>query len=155
MKTGAKKKPTRRRQWNSTLNARKSPLRGTKGLAKGKPRGGGKRKGTKLSHWPTVKQPSKGRREWFRVYGSEARVAWVARSPSVVSGKLGCENCHVTTGGMGRKADACWIVPLTPAEHRELHQHGTATFEAKYGVDLKVEAAKIDAAWRSLTETQG
>lgn len=104
----------------------------------------------------TVKKAEKRRRrEWLRTYGSEDRVLWVAQQPSIASGALGCENVHVRTGGMGRKADACWIVPLTPAEHRELHRIGIRSFEQKYQVDLDFEARATEAAWQRHLQSQG
>lgn len=130
------RKPKAPRQWNSTLPQRKT------WLAKGvKPR--------PKNAWPKLKHPSRHGEEWHRVYGSKARVRWIAQRPSIVSGKLGCENVHVKSGGMGRKADACWIIPLTPSEHRELHQHGAQTFEAKYGIDLLAAAQRTEAAWQA------
>ena len=83
--------------------------------------------------------------EFLRVYGSVDRTEWIARHPSVVSRGGPCVNAHVRTGGVGRKADACWIVPLTWDEHNELHQHGVKTFEAKYSVNLAALAEQIAA----------
>jgi hypothetical protein len=40
-------------------------------------------------------------KEWKRAYGSEERVKWIQRQPSVVSGRRPCENAHVRTGGTG------------------------------------------------------
>jgi hypothetical protein len=71
------------------------------------------------------------------------------RHPSVVSRKKPCENAHVKSGGVGRKADAKWIVPLTFDEHQELHQHGQKTFEKKYGINLVEQAKRIEKEWQS------
>lgn len=87
------------------------------------------------------------RREWLRAYGSEERVQWVQQQLSVATGKYGCVNAHTETGGTSRKADFETIVPLTWAEHEELHQHGQRTFEAKYGIDLKAAAADTQRRW--------
>lgn len=84
-----------------------------------------------------------------RAHGPVARREWIRSLPSVVSGLGPCENVHVCTGGVSRKADARFVVPLTSAEHRELHQSGIKTFQAKYGVDLKREAELTDAKWRA------
>ncbi|HSH44398.1 MAG TPA: hypothetical protein VK966_00945 [Longimicrobiales bacterium] len=94
------------------------------------------------------RNPARRDREWARAYGSEDRVAWVQRQPSVVSGKRPCVNAHVRTGGTGRKADARWIVPLTWEEHEDLHRVGVATFQREHGVDLEAEARRVDAEWR-------
>jgi len=85
--------------------------------------------------------------EWERKYDSLEFIGWTHESPSVASGQSPCVCAHVTpdTGlptGTGRKADACWIVPLTSKEHDEIHQHGERTFEAKYNLNLADEARK-------------
>ncbi len=90
-----------------------------------------------------------GIREWNRAYGSQERAKWIARHPSVVSGRTPCVNAHVRTGGVGRKADAKWIVPLTFWEHNEIHNLGQKTFERKYGIDLLAAAAKIETEWQN------
>ena len=57
-----------------------------------------------------------------RIYGPKARVAWVKASPCVCCGAVGqCQNHHVVSGGMGRKADSDTIVPLCPACHHAVH----------------------------------
>lgn len=87
-------------------------------------------------------------REWVRAHGSPERVAWIKTLPSVASGTGPCENVHVRGGGGSRKADACWIVPLTRREHRvELHVWGKQTFERHYGISLDDCAAAINAEW--------
>jgi hypothetical protein len=116
---------------------RKTPLRST-----------GKLKRTPLA---PVNRKRKAK-EWERAYGSEERVRWIQYLPSVVSGQTPCENAHVKTGGTGRKADACWIVPLTTAEHRELHDCGPETFQARHEIDLIEQARLTEQAWR---ERQG
>ena len=85
--------------------------------------------------------------EFDRAYGGSERAEWVTRQPSVVSGVHPCVNAHVRTGGVSRKADARWVVPLTPAEHDELHRIGKASFEAAHHIDLDHEAAITDARW--------
>jgi len=85
---------------------------------------------------------------WLRAYGSPERVEWVTWQPSVVSGYVPCDNAHVRSGGKSRKADACWIVPLLPDEHDELHKIGKASFEAKYDLDLDALAGVIEMAWK-------
>lgn len=90
--------------------------------------------------------------EFERVYGGDERRAWVSRLPSVASGNGPCVNAHVTPpdglpSGTGRKGDYVWIVPLTKAEHDELHAIGEDTFQTKYGIDLAECAAETHAAW--------
>lgn len=62
--------------------------------------------------------------EFQRVYGSKRRVEFVKRMGCCVCGKTPCENAHIKSGGMGRKADYRDIIPLCSACHRLQHQHG-------------------------------
>lgn len=89
----------------------------------------------------------------LRAYGGPERIAWIQRQPSVVSGAIPCVNAHVKTGGAGRKADARWIVPLTDAEHQELHRIGQRSFEAAHQIDLFALATIVDARWEQYRAT--
>ena len=60
-------------------------------------------------------------------------LAFIRRLPSVISGVYDCEACHIRAGsalhrkvwtGAGRKPDDCWVLPMTPAEHRAQHAMG-------------------------------
>lgn len=83
-----------------------------------------------------------------RAYGGESRIQWVQGLPCLVCGNRPSENAHVRTGGMGRKADAKWVVPLCTAHHQMLHQYGRQTFESKHGgIDLDQQAAITDSRW--------
>ena len=91
-------------------------------------------------------------KEWKRVYHSKAFVEWTHKRVSCASGHRGCVCAHINPAnrppsGMGRKQDARWIVPLTREEHDDYHQHGQVTFEAKWGIDLTLEALDHWAAW--------
>jgi len=101
------------------------------------------------------KSASRQRDEWRRKYESVSFLTWTQSRVSVASGLRGCECHHVHPDeglpvGGGRKADACWIVPLTPAEHRELHNRGERTFEKRYGITLADEAREHWAKWKEL-----
>ena len=101
-----------------------------------------------LARSPMTRANRQRKAETFaRAYGGAERADWITRQPSVVSGEGPCVNAHVRTGGAGRKADARWVVPLTDAEHRTLHQIGQKSFEAKYGIDLAFLAQIIAARW--------
>lgn len=78
---------------------------------------------------------------WETAYGSRARVKRIQRTPSVVSGKVPCENVHVVS----RAAGGTWrdVVPMITAEHRELHNVGIETFQQRHGIDLRAEAERI------------
>lgn len=61
-----------------------------------------------------------------------------------------CENAHVSSGGMGRKADANRIVPLCHACHEEQHRIGWPAFAEKHGTDWAAFgwlAGLYDGAW--------
>ncbi len=95
------------------------------------------------------KSIAKRNAEWTRSYGSQERVLWISQQRSVVSGKTPCVNAHVRTGGIARKADCRWIVPLTFVEHNELHSIGQKSFEKKYRIDLKEKAEETEKAWQN------
>lgn len=98
--------------------------------------------------------PRRKKREFERAYGGEARVEWIRAQPSVVSGRTPCVNAHVANGGMGRKADAAWIVPLTYEEHEELHQVGVLRFEQRYVIHLKSAAVAVEAKWQAHLQSE-
>ena len=94
--------------------------------------------------------------EFVRVYGSKARVAWVAGLPCVGCGHRGTNHNHHTahpSKGMGRKADAAAIVPLCAACHRFVHDCGERRFAKWKGLDLQAEAARVQAAWEAENDT--
>ena len=89
--------------------------------------------------------------EHQRAFGGETRLAWIKAQPCLV---VSCtarpsENCHVRTGGTGRRADAKWIVPACKGHHAEMHR-GQKSFERLYGVDLQALAAQYDQTFREL-----
>lgn len=91
--------------------------------------------------------------EFARCYHSKRRVSWVKGLPSVVSGESPCDNVHVRGDGAGRKAGYEYIIPLTRAEHRELHQIGARSFERKCKVFLLMEAARTMSAWLNAADS--
>lgn len=111
-------------------------------------------RGKPLRRTGRIKPKKRSAAEFQRIYGSKERVAWIQAQPSVVSLKCPCENVHVIGGGMARKADYKWIVPLTAEEHRELHQIGKPAFEAKWGVDLGYYALAIEGCWQAFQKLQ-
>ncbi len=68
--------------------------------------------------------------------------AWIATLPCLVTGGWPVDPAHVRSRGAAG-SDYANIVPLTHRLHRELHDMGRRTFEAKYGVDLAREAALL------------
>jgi hypothetical protein len=119
--------PSKRRAFNSTLPARSLPIpRARPGRGRGR-------------------KPA----ETERIYGPTARREWVKSQPCAVSGQRGqIVQAHAKGGGIARKADAEFVLPLLRTLHDELHQHGVKTFEAKYRVNLLALAALTEAKWQ-------
>ena len=133
---------------------RKTPLRRSTRLAPGgKPR-------PKLTaeeaeaQWiaSRPKRRKRSKSEFARIYGSPARVRFVASLPCVGCGRGPCENAHIETGGMGRKADSDRIVPLCNGCHREFHWWGREDFEDGYHIDLEGAALQTEMLWRRATQ---
>lgn len=71
---------------------------------------------------------------WLR--GCECSIA--GRNGHVCSGRM--EAAHVrrgTEGGVALKPADFHAIPLCSAAHAEQHNVGEATFEARYGIDMK------------------
>lgn len=73
-----------------------------------------------------------------------AHLAFVRTLPSIISGKMPCEACHIRTGsakhrkkqtGIGQKPDDCWTLPMTPEEHRAQHSTNEMDFWRQFGID--------------------
>lgn len=79
---------------------------------------------TKLVAKTKPKAKKRTTSDFARVYGSKARVEWVKSQPCVACHSGPCENAHIKSGGVGRKADFTQIVPLCASCHRIQHQKG-------------------------------
>ena len=79
---------------------------------------------TKLQARKRIKPKGRSNVEFQRVYGSKRRVEFVKSLPCMVCAGKPCENAHIKSGGMGRKADYRQIIPLCKVCHRKQHQHG-------------------------------
>jgi hypothetical protein len=79
-----------------------------------------------------------------------------------------CDNAHIETGGMGRKADYTKIIPLccmdmnadnspgySRGHHGEMHRLGVGTFLHQYRnpPDLQKAAEETEARWQSYTQS--
>lgn len=74
----------------------------------------------------------------------DAHLAFIRTLPSVISGEIGCEACHVRYGdpiyrkkhtGKAQKPDDAWTVPLTPSEHRDQHDGNEKAWWERHGID--------------------
>ena len=81
-------------------------------------------KRTPLKRTGRIKPKRKTAEDFGRVYGSKDRVEFVKGLACVSCGRGPCENAHIRSGGMGRKADFRDIVPLCQTCHRLQHQRG-------------------------------
>ena len=59
---------------------------------------------------------------------------------------------HISAGGMGTKCSDYETVPLCNEHHREIHDKGKKTFQAKYSIDLKEEAERLKGEWDELQD---
>ena len=95
------------------------------------------------------------KKEFARCYHSDARVEWVKSLPCAVPGcrNQGCDNHHVKNGGMGRKADSIWIIPLCKGlhgHHRLGHAIGWKTLGKLAGVDWIKAAERTEQLWQEV-----
>lgn len=79
---------------------------------------------TKLVAKTKPKAKKRTAADFARVYGSLARVAWIAEQPCIACDAKPCENAHIRSGGTGRKSEFTQIVPLCPRCHRLQHEKG-------------------------------
>jgi hypothetical protein len=72
-----------------------------------------------------------------------AHLAFIRKLPSIISGRTGCEACHVRTGdptrrkkrtGKGQKPDDAWTLPMTPDEHRAQHDGNEMDYYRANGI---------------------
>jgi hypothetical protein len=102
---------------------------------------------------PVKKRNAKRRAaEFERCFGSRERVRWIKSLPCIVTEGHSddIENVHTRGDGAGRRADACWIVPMKASLHRKLHRVGKVSFECEYGIDLDFLATVIESGWQVL-----
>lgn len=114
---------------------RKTPLRpGTKGITrKSQP----KRTRTQLP----ARNPARLKRLKAEQYGGPEYLAYVTAQPCVVCRERPCEACHRKSRGAG----GTWrdLFPGCMRHHREQHDIGIASFEARYGLDLEAVCAEL------------
>lgn len=87
------------------------------------------------------------KKEALRIYGPPAYREFLNALGCIVCHDTPVHIAHTKSGGVGRKADWTDTVPLCPTHHREQHQMGTKSFQARYGVILTDRAADIQQAW--------
>lgn len=109
-----------------------------------------KRKST-LKARKRIKAKPRSSIEFQRIYGSKRRVEFVKNLPCMVCAGKPCENAHIKSGGMGRKADYRNIIPLCKPCHRKQHQHGWKAL----GLDaMMLEGLAFSTQWLWATRTE-
>lgn len=91
----------------------------------------------------------------------ETHLAFIRTLPCLITGVRGVEAAHIRYGdgqwgkrstGMGEKPDDHWVVPLSPAMHREQHAFGNeALWWEKKGINPILVAL---ALWRATGDEQ-
>lgn len=75
---------------------------------------------------------------------ADKHLAWIRTLPSVISGCMGCEACHIRMAdlsyakqstGMQEKPDDRWTLPMTPDEHRKQHSGSERGFWLRQDID--------------------
>lgn len=117
------------------------------------------KRGTGLSRSTLVKPINRARKasEFQRAYHSKARVAWVKAQPCAVllCNHAPCENAHIESGGMGRKADADKIIPLCRDHHWQAHNYGWNVLPGLSTEQLREHlAAQTQARWEQYAESE-
>lgn len=96
-----------------------------------------------------IKPKKRSAVEFARVYGSKARAAWVKSQMCFLCSDVPCENAHIVTGGMGRKAEYTKIVPMCKPHHAMLHRMGRPSFERYMTTDLDALAEACEQRWQA------
>jgi len=115
------------------------------------------RRGEPLKRGGPIKARNAKRRqsEFARCYGSKERVAWVKAQPCIVCVARGSmnvgpsDNAHTSTGGMGRKADYRFIVPMCRTHHREFDQHVGAFGDLLVRMWICGQSARVEEHWQA------
>lgn len=77
-------------------------------------------------------------------FKDELHLAFIRSLPSVISGKSPVDACHIRAGsaehnkkttGKAQKPSDCWVLPLTPDEHRDQHSGSEMAFWNRHGIN--------------------
>lgn len=148
------KKEKAPRAWNSTLPRPSKPL-------KTKPKKRAGRMGAVMQRRSGVKRKNvkRAKANHDRAYGSSEEIAAVNNEPCVNCGKWPSQNAHIRNGGMSRKADKKWNLPLCTIRDGVDGCHETfdkgkrsfrAAFVAKHGLSMDELAERRYAESASL-----
>lgn len=85
----------------------------------------------------------------------------VAGLPSVISGKIPCQACHIRyadvrynkrSTGLAEKPDDRWVLPMTPDEHAQQHAGNEQAFWYVRGIDPTALANVLYKVWNTTTD---
>lgn len=105
---------------------------------------------SRLQAGPEAFSVGKGQRRPRKQAGKH--LAWIRTLPSVLSGRRGCDPCHIRYAslahgkrlvGNSEKPDDCWTIPLTRDEHDDQHRHNERAWWAAKGIDPLDVAARL------------
>lgn len=85
----------------------------------------------------------RAKRRRARDFGSKAD--FVRALPCLVCGTKPSEPHHFPTRGAGGTSKD--LTPLCTEHHREFHGTGAKTFQRRHGINLRIRAEEIQAAW--------
>jgi hypothetical protein len=110
---------------------------------------------------PTTKQIKQGLRGYttespapipkLQRWESKKYRKWVSEHPCIICGKSPPNDPHHLkikgNGGMSRKPDDVWCVPLCREHHNEIETSGKLSFEATYNIDLIISTLTLCQEW--------
>lgn len=82
----------------------------------------------------------------------EKHLKFIRTLPSVISGAMGCDACHIRFGDllwrkpntpMSRKPDDGWTLPMTRLEHAKQHSMNEREFWKEQGIDALALAHEL------------
>ncbi len=100
-----------------------------------------------------IKKRPRSKAETQRIYGGDY-ADWLRAQPCILAGQHECFGeihcCHIKSGGVSRKADAEFQVPMCLGAHQLQHNTGIKSFARAFGLDLAALAAGFWAKWREV-----
>lgn len=93
--------------------------------------------------------PKRRAKSWAKNFGPKR--AWIVEQDCVVPGcwRRPVDPSHVRSrGARGTSADLVALCSGLEGHHREQHDIGIHTFQAKYGLDLPAIARRLEAEWQ-------
>ena len=110
---------------------------------------------SRLARGGPIKAKPRPKADTLRIYGPEAKRAWMKAQPCLICGRTPSDAAHLKNGGLSRKGDTeetvplcADVVPVGYSGHHTEYDGGKRSFCAKYGVtrdELAAEALATHA----------